>query len=119
VVDKLNALAAQTEKLTPIGKLAGSWVKDRQDEGAVLVGVVLSHQPCGKLFETQIRLNAKSDPVISVVSTTNLANQVPVDTNVLVVGRLVSKPESNLPGYEGTGEKVLLHGLHVAVPVSP
>ncbi len=115
VVERLNALAGQSEKLVPLGRLA-VLLNDRSENGAVLYGVVLSHQPRGKMIETQIRLFAKSDPVVTVVNAVDAGEQLPANTNVLVLGRWISNPKEQLAGYEGDANSVLLHGIHVTVP---
>jgi hypothetical protein len=118
VVEKLQAVAVQPEKLVPLGKLAGMRLKDDRNHGGLVVGIVLSHQPRGKMFETQLRLLAKSDPVVTIVSRTDLGEQLRANTNVLVLGRWVSTPADNLAGYEGDAESVLSYGVHVTVPTA-
>lgn len=116
VIDELNALAGRADKLVPLGRLAGFRLQEDRDKGAILVGVVLSHQTRGKMHETQLRLLAKSDPVVTVVSAVDLAKELPANANIIVLGRWISNPADNLAGYEGKEESVLLHGTHVAMP---
>jgi hypothetical protein len=115
VDDKLKLLSEQPEKLVPLGRLAGFRLPNQNDQGMAIVGVVLSHRPTGKVFESQVRLNAKSDPVVTVISWTDLTDQLPTGTNVLLIGRMVSSPAKNVIGYEGDAESALLHGTHAVV----
>lgn len=118
VAEKLKTLASQPDKLSPLGRLAGLWLNNHRDEGALVYGAVLSHTARDKAFEMQIRLNAKSEPVVTIVSAMDLSKELPVGANALVIGRMVSAPSKNLIGYDGDVESALLHGMHVLVPAN-
>lgn len=114
VVQKLNSLAEQSDKMLPLSRLAVIRLKDDLDKGGLAVGVVTSHQMRGTFHETQLRLLG-TEPVVTVVSPTDEISQLPANTNICVLGRWVSNPADNLTGYEGNAESVLLHGVHAIV----
>jgi hypothetical protein len=115
VTEQLQSLAQNQQTVNYLGQLSGLRIEETQDAGAIAIGVVESHAARGKMHETKIQFKSKLGIALEMVSAVDLAEELPVGTNVLVLGRMVADPAKNLVGYEGDAKKVLLHGAHVVI----
>lgn len=116
VDEKLQSLVSQSSKMVLIGQLGGLRLTADKDGGAAWYGTVVSHQARGKAFETRLQLHASEHPEVTVISSNSLAEQLPANSNVLILGRRIADPAKELVGYEGGADPAMLYGFHIIVP---
>lgn len=110
--DLLAVIAGDASKTVYIGTLGGRRLAESQADGIALYGTVVGHEARGKWFVTRMKLRVAGEPVVAMVSSSDLAPTLPANTNVLVVGRLLPDAVAELSAFEGEPGPAVLYGLH-------
>ncbi len=84
-------------------------VPERPLAGRLLCGTVTSIEPAGQLFETRLTL-ADEQPAV-VLSRRDPSSTYAPGEQVLILGALVTNPQQQLVGYEGTARRATYGGL--------
>lgn len=114
----LAAIAGVPGKLTAVKFLADQqWPARKHDEGLLVAGVVKEIQSAGPMFQITLDASVRSSTLsIPVVTAFDPSDTAAIGDELLVLGRVIVEPQTNLPGYEGDAERVLLYGYSVKVP---
>jgi hypothetical protein len=101
------AAMKQLQKLT-----AQHWTELPDGRGLFAVGTVTETGMAGELYSVALEVDDDESPVTLPLAVVNdPENLCQTGDRVLVVGRIVEEPKTNLPGYEGGQPKVLMSGL--------
>ena len=118
----LQDLGTNGTKVSIIGNSAAGWMNlgERDTDGVILAGKVLDIRRAGELFETKVRLAAKKQPVVTVMTridpTDNEWSTIQVDDDIVALGSIVQDPSLHLGGYEGEELVVVWGGYVTAIP---
>jgi hypothetical protein len=115
---RLDSLAGNKGKLSAVRYLASSHWKDRKaGDGLLAAGVVKDLKAAGAMFEVTFDAVVRDMTLtIPVVTYDNPQDLCHIDDELVLVGRIVDDPKTNLRGYEGAAARVLLFGYAVKTP---
>lgn len=95
------------------------WTERKAGDGLLVAGTVKDFKAVGSLFEITLDATRTTPLTIPVVSTTNPQDFCQLSDELVVAGRLIDDPRTNLPGYEGDHSRILFLGYSVKAPKTP
>lgn len=115
-LDKIAGVGGPSK--TPAVRFLASthWTERKAGEGLLAAGIVKEFKAAGSLFEITLDATRSAPLIIPVVSAENPQDFCQVEDELVVVGRIIDEPKTNLPGYEGAAPRVLLLGYCVKTP---
>jgi len=110
--DLLQTVIAEEDKLSMLGRVGGGWLKApaRDNNGVLLVGTVQQVRKQGGYHVIELMIPG-SDQAVAVYSDTGPSEDYPPDTQLVVLGAIISNPSSELDGYDGDATYVVWQGL--------
>ncbi len=117
LLEKLAGVGGPS-KLSAVRFLAAShWPERKHGAGMLAAGVVKEFKAAGPHFEITLDAAARMAPLsLPVVSANNPQDFCQLEDELLLVGRVIDDPQTNLPGYEGQQPRVILLGYCIKVP---
>jgi hypothetical protein len=108
----LQTVIAEEDKLSMLGRVGGGWLKApaRDNNGVLLVGTVKQVRKQGGYHVIELMIPG-SDQAVAVYSDTGPRADYPPDSQLVVLGALISNPSSELDGYDGDATYVVWQGL--------